>query len=53
MARRKRKKKTEQQPGKYDKMPKRIPDSPENIAKAFLATPPKKETDWEYLKPSQ
>ena len=29
-------------------MPDRIPDTPENIARAILAGPPKK--DWQYLR---
>ena len=29
-------------------MPERIPDTPENILKAVLSGPPKK--DWKYLK---
>ena len=31
-------------------MPERIPDTPENIARALLGTPPKKEEDWRYIK---
>ena len=31
-------------------MPEPIPDTPENIARAILTTPPKKEGDWEYKK---
>ena len=31
-------------------MPDPIPDTPENIARALLTTPPKKEGDWDYLK---
>lgn len=31
-------------------MPPQIPDSPENVAKAILNTPPKKPRDWDYLK---
>ena len=31
-------------------MPEPIPDTPENIARALLTTPPKKEGDWDYLK---
>lgn len=31
-------------------MPPPIPDTLENIAKAVLSTPPKKEHEWEYLK---
>ena len=30
--------------------PEPIPDNPENIARAILTTPPKKEGDWEYKK---
>ena len=30
--------------------PEPIPDSPENIARALMAGPPKAEDDWEYLK---
>ena len=30
-------------------MPDAIPDTPENIARAILTSPPKK--DWDYLKP--
>ena len=31
-------------------MPEPIPDTPENIAKALLTTPPKKDSEWEYPK---
>lgn len=31
-------------------MPEQIPDTPENVAKAVLNTPPKKKDEWEYLK---
>ena len=31
-------------------MPDPIPDTPKNIAKALLSTPPKKADEWEYLK---
>ena len=31
-------------------MPDRIPDTPENIMRALLATPPKKREEWDYLK---
>lgn len=31
-------------------MPPAIPDTLENIAKAVLSTPPKKESEWKYLK---
>ena len=40
------------QPGRPVKntMPEPIPDTPENIARALLTTPPKKEDEWDYLK---
>ena len=31
-------------------MPAPIPDTPDNIARALLNTPPKKEGEWDYLK---
>lgn len=31
-------------------MAEQIPDTPENIARAILRTPPKKKGDWKYLK---
>ena len=31
-------------------MPEPIPDTPENIARALLTTPPKGEDGWDYLK---
>ena len=31
-------------------MPEPIPDTPENVARALLSTPPKDEGDWDYLK---
>ena len=31
-------------------MPEPIPDTPENIARALLASPPKKDEEWEYMK---
>ena len=31
-------------------MPEPIPDTPENIMKAVLATPPKRADEWRYLK---
>ena len=37
-------------PSKYDKLPDKIPNTPENIAKAILNTPPKKPEEWRYLK---
>ena len=38
-------------PVEYE-MPEQIPDTPENLAKVILNTPPKKEEDWEYMKKS-
>lgn len=40
-------------PPKYDKLPEKIPDTPENIAKAILNTPLKKAGEWKYLKNSE
>ena len=34
-----------------NRMPEPIPDTPENIARALLTTPPKKDGDWDYLNP--
>ena len=31
-------------------MPERIPDTPDNVARAVLNTPPKSKGDWDYLK---
>ena len=31
-------------------MPEPIPDTPENVARALLTTPPKDEDEWDYLK---
>ena len=31
-------------------MPPDIPDTPENVAKALLTTPPKKRGEWQFLK---
>ena len=33
-------------------MAERIPDTPENIARAIFATPPKKALEWDYMKRS-
>ena len=30
-------------------MPEAIPDTPEHVAQAILTTPPKHESEWEYL----
>lgn len=30
-------------------MPEPIPDSPENIMRALLATPPKKREEWDFM----
>lgn len=34
----------------YSKLPEPIPDTPENILKAVLNTPPKKIGEWKYSK---
>ena len=31
-------------------MPEPIPDTPENVARALLSTPPKEDGDWDYVK---
>lgn len=31
-------------------LPDPIPDSPENIARALLATPPKKQKEWRHIR---
>ena len=31
-------------------MPEPIPDTPENVARALLSTPPKDDGDWDYMK---
>ena len=31
-------------------MPQPIPDTPANVLRALLTTPPKKRLEWEYLK---
>lgn len=46
----KRKQEKRKRPSRYDKLPPKIPDTPENIAKAVLNTPPKKADEWRYLK---
>ena len=33
-------------------MPDPIPDTPKNVAQAILNTPPKKDKDWDFLKPN-
>jgi hypothetical protein len=30
-------------------MPEQIPDTPENVAKAVLSTPPKKRDEWKFV----
>ena len=38
-------------PGRPPKpMPERIPDTPDNVARAVLNTPPKSKGAWDYLK---
>ena len=34
-------------------MPDAIPDTPENVARALLFSPPKEGDEWEYLKGSE
>ena len=34
-------------------MPELIPDTPENIARALLNTPPKDKDEWEFLRDGQ
>lgn len=41
-------KKPRGRPVKYQ-LPDQIPDSPENIARALLATPPKKRKEWRHI----
>ena len=38
--------------GRWDRraMPARIPDTPENVARALLSAPPKKPAEWEHLR---
>ena len=31
-------------------MPDQIPDTPENVARAMMSTPPKRKEEWRYLK---
>ena len=31
-------------------LPEPIPDTPENVTRALVTTPPKDEGDWDYLK---
>jgi len=31
-------------------MPDHIPDSPQNVARILMTTPPLKESEWQYLK---
>ena len=32
-------------------LPEPIPDTPENVARALLTTPPKRHDEWKYLQP--
>lgn len=34
-------------------LPEPIPDTPENIARALVNTPPKREDEWDYLKEAE
>ena len=41
----------QKKPGRPPKpLPEPINDTPENVARALLSTPPKRERDWRYLK---
>ena len=41
-------------PGRPPKpLPEPIPDTPENVARALLTTPPKAEHEWKYLRKSK
>lgn len=33
------------------KMPKEIPDTPEGLARSIMRAPPKKDSEWRFLKP--
>ena len=33
-------------------MPEQIPDTPENVARALMSTPPKRPDEWDYVKES-
>ena len=33
-------------------MPEQIPDTPENVARALMSTPPKRPDEWDYMKAS-
>ncbi len=38
-------------PGRPSKpMPEPIPDTPENVARALMTSPPRKPDEWEYLR---
>ncbi len=34
----------------YNDLPEPIPDTPENVARAILGTPPKAKSEWRYLR---
>ena len=34
-------------------MPEQIPDTPENVARALLNTPPKHNDEWDYMKDNE
>ena len=34
----------------YSALPDPIPDTPENVARAILGSPPKADSDWRYLR---
>lgn len=44
-------KRERRKPGRPPKpMPDPIPDTPENVARALMTSPPRQPDDWEYLK---
>ena len=36
-----------------NEMPEPIPDTPENIMRAFLKTPPRKNAEWKFMRDRQ
>ena len=42
---------TRKKPGPAPRpMPEQIPDTPENVARILMKTPPKKREEWKYLR---
>ena len=48
MKRKKRQEETRGRPGRP--MAEKIPDTPENIMRAILGTPPKKRDEWDFMR---